>query len=124
MWSPWCTEFAGRMKQATGKDLAKQVYDVLGYDHTEKKVRIGALAEATHPQIRDIIEEMLISNKFEPNDAKKVVNTTWRDTPEELDIKLTANVPFLFQKLKKEGVKVLIRYIFLIVNQKVFVKKR
>ena len=55
MWTPWCTQLAHRMTQATGQDLSEHLYNVLGYDHAEKKVRVGALAENTHPQIRDKI---------------------------------------------------------------------
>ena len=106
MWTPWCTSLAQRMNRVTGRDMSAQVYDVLGYDHAEKKVRIGALAENTHPQIKDKIEEMLITEKLEPRLAKEVVKKTWKDTPEDMAIKMTANLPVLFSRLKKEGVKV------------------
>ena len=67
----------------------------------------GPLAENTHPQIKDKIEEMLVSKEsFEPQKAKEVMDSTWTDTPEDMAIKLTANVPLLFQRLKNEGVKV------------------
>lgn len=110
MWTPWCTSLADRMEKATGMDLSEHVYDVLGYDVEERKVRIGALAENTHPQIKDKIEEMLVSNplSLSPTTAKQVVEHTWRDTPDNLDIKLTANLPFLFRRLKSEGVKIAI----------------
>ena len=88
------------------RDLADTLYDVLGYDHAQDKVKIGALAENTHPQIRTKIEEMLVSMKFEPKHAKEVVDNTWMDTPEDMDIKLTANLSLLFQRLKSEGIKV------------------
>ena len=68
--------------------------------------RIGALAENTHPQIKDKIEEMLVSQKLEPSHAKEVVKSTWKDTPDDMAIKLTANLPEIFSRLKKEGVKV------------------
>ena len=106
MWTPWCTSLAQRMNRVTGRDMSAQVFDVLGYDHQERKVRIGALAENTHPQIKDKIEEMLITQKMEPHHAKEVVNTTWKDTPDDMAIKLTANLPELFGRLKKEDVKV------------------
>ena len=65
------------------------------------------MAENTHPQIKDKIEEMLVSKeRFEPEKAKEVMDSTWTDTPEDMAIKLTANVPLLFQRLKNEGVKV------------------
>jgi len=108
MWTPWCKGLASRMKQETERDLADTLYDVLGYDHAQDKVKIGALAENTHPQIRTKIEEMLVSMKFEPKHAKEVVDNTWRDTPENMDIKLTANLSVLFQRLKNEGIKIAI----------------
>lgn len=40
------------MQKVTGMDLADPLFDVLGYDHSSRRVRIGALAENTHPQIR------------------------------------------------------------------------
>ena len=86
--------------------MSEHVYDVLGYDLKENRVKIGALAENTHPQIRDKIEEMLISLKLDPDRAKRVLKDTWRDTPENMAIKLTANLPELFLRLKNEGVKV------------------
>jgi FMN phosphatase YigB (HAD superfamily) len=106
MWTPWCTSLASRMEEETGRDMSEQIYNVLGYDEEEDKVRIGALAENTHPQIRTKIEEMLVSLKLSPNDAKEVVDNTWRDTPDDLAIKLTANLKELFKRLKRQGVKV------------------
>ncbi len=107
MWTPWCRSLADRMNSATGKDLSEDVYDVLGYDHAKEKVRIGALAENTHPQIRDKIEEMLTSSlKLDPMHAKQVVDHTWRDTPDDMAIKMTGNLPELFSRLKHHGVKV------------------
>ena len=37
---------------------------------------------------------------------QQVVDNTWRDTPEDMKIKLTANLPELFSRLKNQGVKV------------------
>ena len=112
MWTPWCTSLAARMNRATGNDMAEQLYDLLGYDHNEQKVRIGPLAENTHPQIRDKIEEMLtISHDMTPKQAKQVVDHTWRETPEDMKIKLTGNLPELFIRLKNQGVKVRILFL-------------
>ena len=46
------------------------------------------------------------SHDMTPNHAKQVVDNTWRDTPEDMKIKLTANLPELFSRLKNQGVKV------------------
>merc|ERR1719414_2763963 len=98
------------MKKATGmSDISGQVYDVLGYDHEEEKIRIGALAENTHPQIKDKIYDMLMSERgFESRQARQVVEETWKDTPEDMSIKLTGNLHSLFHRLKTEGVKIAI----------------
>merc|ERR1712136_516823 len=74
---------AQRMSHHTGlDDLDDHVYDVLGYDHKEKKIGMGTLAENTHPQIKQQIEQMLQSERgFDRSEAKAVVDETWRDTP-------------------------------------------
>jgi len=109
MWSPWCTSLAHRMTKATGMtDISGTLYDVLGYDHVEDKVRIGALAENTHPQIKDKIYDMLTGEGLDEKKAEKVLEDTWLDTPEDLSIKLTGNLHRLFRKLKSEGVKIAI----------------
>merc|ERR1719266_2666917 len=88
-------------------DLDDCVYDVLGYDHGERRIKIGALAENTHPQIKDKIEEMLqLERGFNPSKAKEVVDKTWSDTPENMRIKLTGNLHSLFYRLKTQGVKI------------------
>ena len=98
------------MSNHTGlDDIDNHLYDVLGYDHKEKRIGMGTLAENTHPQIRDKIEEMLqIERGFCPVRAKDVVDKTWKDTPENMSIKLTGNLHSLFYRLKKEGVKIAI----------------
>ena len=99
-----------RMSSHTGlEDLDDCVYDVLGYDHKEKKVGMGTLAENTHPQIKQQIEEMLqLEMGFDSLKAKEVVDKTWRDTPENMSIKLTGNLHSLFYRLKGQGVKIAI----------------
>ena len=59
---------------------------------------------------------MLVSEEImEPKAAKAVIDDTWRDTPEDMDIKMTANLPELFDRLKSRDVKV---------KKHFFVKKR
>ncbi|TRY63969.1 hypothetical protein TCAL_11167 [Tigriopus californicus] len=109
MWSPWCTSLAQRMHSVTGQDLSTHLYDVLGYDHSENKVRIGALAENTHPQIRVKIEAMLTENRgFSEVEAKQAVASSWKDTPEDMKVKMTGDCHDLFNRLKNEGVKIAI----------------
>jgi hypothetical protein len=47
------------MRLEAGMDLSDPLYDVLGYCDKTNKVRIGALAENTHPQIRFVIFKFL-----------------------------------------------------------------
>ena len=128
MWTPWCTSLAQRwqkrvfslnflplhfeflrMQSITGMDLADPLYDVLGYDHSAKKVRIGALAENTHPQIREQIESMLQDTRgFSASEARNVVDRSWKDTPENLEIKMTGDLCNLFEDLQREDVKIAI----------------
>ena len=46
------------------------------------------------------------SHDMTPKHAKQVLDHTWRDTPENMKIKLTADLPKLFSRLKNQGVKV------------------
>jgi hypothetical protein len=41
-----------------------------------------------------------------PKHAKEVVDHTWKDTPDDMKIKCTANLLELFSRLKNQGVKV------------------
>ena len=65
------------------------------------------MAENTNDEVKDKIEEMLVSNfNFDQSKAREVIDSTWTNTPENMIIKLTADVPLLFQRLKNENVKV------------------
>merc|ERR1712223_789962 len=110
MWSPWCTSLAERMSTCSGLDgISDNVYDVLGYDKETRKVRIGPLAENTHPQIKQKLETMLTQERgFHPDDAKVLVEKTWKDTPENMRIKMTGDLHHLFSRLKLNGVKIAI----------------
>ena len=97
------------MTNVAGKDVTDELFDVLGYDHSNKKVKIGALAENTHPQIRDKIEDMLEERVgFSETEAKKVVDKSWMDTPEDMKVKMTGDVHDMFERLKASGVKIAI----------------
>ena len=65
------------------------------------------MAENTNDEVKDKIEEMLVSDfNFDQLKAREVIDSTWTNTPENMIIKLTADVPLLFQRLKNESVKV------------------
>merc|ERR1719411_1588572 len=101
MWSPWATDLAERMSHHTGLDDLD--------DHAEKKVGMGALAENTHPQIKQQIQEMLeLERGFCKLEAKEVVNRTWKDTPDNMSIKLTGDLHSLFYRLKCQGIRIAI----------------
>jgi hypothetical protein len=51
-----------RIHEATGIDMSSDVYEMLGYDEREKKVRLGVLAENTHTQIKDKLSQLLKSH--------------------------------------------------------------
>ena len=72
-----------------------------------KKVKSDFELTKVYVQIIDKIEEMLTeSHDMTPKHAKQVLDHTWRDTPENMKIKLTADLPKLFSRLKSQGVKV------------------
>jgi len=108
MWNSWCEELANRMRSETNKDMDDNVYRLMGYDKKAKKVRMGMLAEKTHPYIKEKVVEMLETQGFSNWEAKNVVNKTWRDTPNDMQIKLTGNLRTLFQRLKDRNIKIAI----------------
>ena len=84
--------------------MTDELYDMLGYDSKSKRVRMGMLAEKTHPYIKQKVVEMLMEQcNFSQWEAEEVMNKTWKDTPEDLQIKLTGNLTSLFKQLKEKG---------------------
>ena len=49
---------------------------------------MGMLAEKTHPYIKEKVVEMLETQGFSNWEAKNVVNKTWRDTPNDMQVRL------------------------------------
>ncbi|XP_040572547.1 choline dehydrogenase, mitochondrial [Lepeophtheirus salmonis] len=110
MWTPWCQSFANRMNDVSGLDLACNLFEVLGYDQANSKVKLGSLAENTHPQLKEKVKEMLTNHpqvlcEFK---AKEYLNQSWRDTPDNMDIKLTGNLHDLFMRLRSQGIHIAI----------------
>jgi len=108
MWNSWCEELAGRMCTETATDMSNDVYNLMGYDSDTKKIRMGMLAEKTHPYIKEKVVEMLIKQGFSHWEAKNVLNKTWKDTPENMQIKMTGNLRDLFTRLKEKNIKIAI----------------
>lgn len=108
MWNSWCEELANRMTSETKQDMDDNVYKLMGYDKKAKKVRMGMLAEKTHPYIKEKVVEMLETQGFSNWEAKNVVTKTWRDTPNDMQIKMTGNLRTLFQRLKDRKIKIAI----------------
>ena len=71
----------------TKTDLTSNVYELMGYDSEAKKVRMGMLAEKTHPYIKEMLKKTLIKQGFSEWEASSVLSKTWKDTPENMQIK-------------------------------------
>ena len=69
---------------------------------------MGMLAEKTHPYIKEKVVEMLIKQGFSDWEAKNVLKNTWKDTPENMQIKMTGNLRDLFSRLKAKNIKIAI----------------
>ena len=90
------------MQLQTGRDLSASLFDVLGYCSNTERVRIGSLAENTHPQIKEEIRDMLTSDDlgFSEDEAHSVIEQSWSDTPENMRIKTTGDLQQIFSDLK------------------------
>jgi len=110
MWNSWVEELARRMVAEVRQDtVAEELYDMLGYDGATQKVRLGMLAEKTHPYIKQKVGEMLVTRYQLPEEeAARVMDKIWFDTPEDLQIKSTGDLGGLFRQLKKQGIKIAI----------------
>jgi HAD superfamily hydrolase (TIGR01549 family) len=108
MWNSWCEDLASRMTAETAKDLSSDVYELMGYDYETKKIGMGMLAEKTHPYIKEKVAEMLVKQGFHELEAKKVLDKTWKDTPENMQIKMTGNLRDLFSRLRERKIKIAI----------------
>merc|ERR1719209_2080903 len=80
----------------------------MGYDSEKREIKMGMLAEKTHPYIRDKVVEMLVAQGFSQWEAAEVLEKTWKDTPENMQIKMTGNLRALFKRLKERGIKIAI----------------
>jgi len=108
MWNSWCEQLAHRMTLDTRRDQEDEVYRLMGYDSEKREIRMGMLAEKTHPYIRDKVVEMLVAQGFSEWEAAEVLDRTWKDTPENMQIKETGNLRALFQRLQGRGIKIAI----------------
>ena len=98
MWNSWCEQLAQRMNAETTQDLTDNVYKLMGYDSEKREGKMGMLAEKTHPYIRDKVVEMLVAQGFSEWEAAEVLEKTWKDTPEDMQIKATGNLRALFTR--------------------------
>merc|ERR1711936_295046 len=108
MWNSWCEQLAQRMNAETDRELSDEVYRLMGYDSEKREIKMGMLAEKTHPYIRDKVVEMLVAQGFSQWEAAEVLEKTWKDTQENMQIKMTGNLRALFVRLKERDIKIAI----------------
>jgi len=91
-------------------DLENKLYDLLGYDQISKKFNPGLLAESTKPIIQNEVKKLLISEGYEEEEAKKIIDDIWEegDSSSTDTLKALANLKLLFKILKKNDVKIAI----------------
>jgi len=108
MWSGWCEDLVERVNLETRQDLSKVLFNLLGYDSEKREVRLGIVAELTNPFVRSKVLEMLVLQGFSDARAREVVDRTWKDKQDVLQIKILGNLVELFQRLKANGMRVAI----------------
>ena len=59
----WGHNLCHRLQLRTGMDLSKSLFELLGYCSDTNRVRIGSLAENTHPQIKEEIHDMVSGSR-------------------------------------------------------------
>jgi len=98
MWSGWCEDLVERVNLETRQDLSKVLFNLLGYDSEKREVRLGIVAELTNPFVRSKVLEMLVLQGFSDVRAREVVDRTWKDKQDVLQIKVLGNLVELFQR--------------------------
>merc|ERR1719318_778907 len=73
-----------------------------------KRLEWECLLKKTHPYIKEKVVEMLVKQGFHEWEAKKVLEKTWKDTPENMQIKMTGNLRDLFSRLREKNIKIAI----------------
>jgi len=108
MWNSWCEDLVSRMNLMTERNLSDSVFNLIGYDKYEKKVKMGILAEETHENIKIELQKLLLKEGFSEIEADDIVSKTWQDTPQNLQIKTTGDLKILFQRLRENDIKIAI----------------
>ncbi|VDM24342.1 unnamed protein product [Toxocara canis] len=110
MWVPWAQNIATSIVAETKLRIANEIYALLGFSPSEKRVKSGLLAEGTMAQIRDAIARLLISHGIQASDAinhvKAAIATA--DNRTTHTVKQIADLRYLFDQLRDNGVKIAI----------------
>ena len=64
------------------------------------------IAEETHQYAKGKMVEMLMSQGYTKVHAEEILLKAWKDNPEEMNFKMTADLPDIFSRLKRKDIKI------------------
>jgi phosphoglycolate phosphatase-like HAD superfamily hydrolase len=109
MWGSWTVHLAGQLRQASGIDVHKALYNSMGYDEVTKKVRAnGKLAAPPMAQLYRLTVEVMLTSGLSSEKAEHVVAQSWCIPDPILLAKPFTDTRALFANLHSRGIKIAI----------------
>jgi phosphoglycolate phosphatase-like HAD superfamily hydrolase len=107
MWGGWAVTLAGDLRQATGRDIEKALFAMLGYDAAAGTVLPhGGLAATPMARLADRTRDVLIEAGLSDTEADRALASAWHaPDPVALATPL-ADLGALFARLRRDGRKV------------------
>ena len=107
MWGGWAVTLADDLRQATGREIARPLFEMLGYDAaTGTVLPHGGLAATPMARLADRTRDVLIEAGLSDTEADRALASTWHaPDPVALATPL-ADLGSLFARLHRDGRKV------------------
>lgn len=109
MWGGWTTYLADQIQQVSGRDVRANLYDAMGYDDLNKKVRAGGkLASSTMGKLHQLTIDIVQAAGFSAERATQIVEQAWAIPDPVLLAKQFTDTRTLFQSLRKQNIHIAI----------------
>ena len=107
MWGGWAVTLADDLRQATGRDIERPLFEMLGYDRASGTVLPhGGLAATPMARLADRTRDVLIGAGLSDAEADRALASAWHaPDPVALATPL-ADLGALFARLRRDGRKV------------------
>src|ERR1051326_1906638 len=78
MWGGWATYLADQIQHVSGRDVRIALYEAMGYDDVNKKVRAGGkLASSTMGKLHQLTIDVVQASGVSAKRADQIVEQAW-----------------------------------------------